>query len=191
MQRIVPIEAATKAQGFIFTSTNGVAQAVRMLNAPSGPAWCVGDRTADMARAAGFDAVSADGNAEDLIALLKSVVPTQPIAHIRGKHARGDIGPRLRQAGIDCEDVVAYTQDPLPLTDEAKDRIEGAEPTIIPLFSPRTTALLLDQATPGPNAHMIAISAAAACGKKIQVVSAPTGKAMFDATVATFRALKP
>lgn len=186
--RIVPMVAKTEAKGFVFTSTNGVVQAQRM-DVARGPAWCVGERTAQAALNAGFEAVSANGNAEDLIEIVRTAAPRMPIAHIRGQHARGDIGPRLRHAGINCADVVAYTQEPLKLTAEAKTVIEGANPVIIPLFSPRTTALLFEQATPGPNARLIAISEQAAQGLDMRIARTPDGNAMFDAVLATIRAL--
>lgn len=187
LMEIEPLPASTDAGGFVFTSTNGVAQAVR-IGKSSGRAWCVGDRTAAVATAAGFDATSAKGTAEDLIAMIKADPPDGHIAHVRGEHARGDIGPRLRHAGIDCADVIAYTQAPNPLPQHAIALIEGSDPTIIPLFSPRATALLFDQAVPSPSAHLIAISDAAAAAHKMQIVDRPDGKAMLQAVVAAFRA---
>ena len=62
----------------------------------------------EMAREAGFDAVSAQGTVEDLLALILAEGPKAALAHIRGKEARGDLGPRLRANGINCVDVVAY-----------------------------------------------------------------------------------
>ncbi len=188
LMQIDPIPAQTDAGGFVFTSTNGVARAVAM-NVARGPAWCVGDRTAQAASKAGFDAMSAHGNAQDLIELILSHNPFGPIAHIRGRHARGDIAPRLRAAGIECADIIAYEQSPKPLSQNAIDLIEGADPVIIPLFSPRATELLFDQATPDPAAHLIAISRQAACGRQMQIADRPDGAAMLQATLAAFRAL--
>ena len=190
LMQILPLDVQIDAQGFIFTSTNGVAQAVR-LGRMTGPAWCVGDRTTDAATAAGFAAKSAKGTAEDVIALVKSEAPTGRIAHVRGEHARGDVGPRLRAAGIDCVDVIAYTQSPIDLPADVVDLIEGAEPIIIPLFSPRATALLMSQATLGPNVQMVAISRQTAGGHQMQIAETPDGHAMVRATVAAYRGLNP
>ena len=106
LQRIDPVDVVCAAKGVIFTSTNGVAQAER-LGMTSGPAWCVGDRTAQVAKAAGFDAVSAGGDVEDLLKLILTDRPAFSLAHIRGRDARGDLAPRLRAAGIDCTDCIA------------------------------------------------------------------------------------
>ena len=184
---IAPLDASSDAHGFIFTSSNGVAAAVRM-NVARGAAWCVGDRTADMANAAGFDAQSAGGNAEDLIELVKCTAPAIPIAHIRGEHARGDIGPRLRAAGLNCIDVVAYTQTGLMLQPDVIARIEGGNLAIIPLFSPRATKLLMEQVKMGPNVRLIAISEQTAGSHNMIVAAQPNGLAMLAAVIAAFRA---
>ena len=158
LQRIDPVEADCSAKGVIFTSTNGVVQAER-LGLKSGLAWCVGDRTTQAAQAAGFDAVSASGDVENLLKLILIDPPAFSVAHIRGRDARGYLAPRLRAAGVDCADCIAYSQTPIPMTTEAMRAIEeGAEPVIIPLFSPRAAALLIDQVSLGANVTLIAIS---------------------------------
>jgi uroporphyrinogen-III synthase len=181
LQRIDPIEANCTARGAIFTSSNGVAQAAR-LGLTSGPAWCVGDRTAQLARDAGFDAVSADGDVENLMALIFAAPPDVPVAHIRGNEARGDIGPRLRAAGIDCSDCIAYLQTPLDLTPSAITAIRGAHPVIIPLFSPRAARLLSEQIALGDHVTLVAISPAVAelCKARTVTAQRPNGQAMLD-----------
>lgn len=184
LQRIDPVDVNCSALGAIFTSTNGVAQAER-LGMTSGPAWCVGDRTAQAAQAAGFDVVSAGGDVEDLLKLILSANPEIPLAHIRGRDARGDLAPRLRVAGIDCADCIAYIQTPVPMTTEALDAINGAEPVIIPLFSPRAATLLLGQVTMQDNVTLIAISktvAVALGDHRIILADRPDGPAMLKAS---------
>lgn len=184
LQRIDPVGATCSARGAIFTSTNGVAQAER-LGMTSGPAWCVGDRTAQAAHAAGFDAVSAGGDVEDLLKLILSANPEIPLAHIRGRDARGDLAPRLRAAGIDCADCIAYNQIPVPMTTEALAAINGADPVIIPLFSPRAATLLLGQVAMTDNVTLIAISktVASALGDHRSIlVDRPDGPAMLAAS---------
>ena len=183
---IVPLAVDFQAGEVIFTSTNGVAQASRLGHRP-GRAWCVGDRTAEMATAAGFDAISAHGTVEDLLALILAENPQGKLAHIRGKEARGDPGPRLRAAGIDCADVIAYVQKPVPLSSDARARIAGADPVIIPLFSPHSATLLVRQVKIGPNAIILAMSDAVAkmvLDRDVEVVPAPNGGAMLAAVIA-------
>lgn len=189
---IVPLEAKCTSNAYIFTSTNGVAQTKR-LGLRGVRAWCVGDRTAEMARAAGYDSISARGTVEDLISLILAQKPQGAIAHIRGKEARGDLGPRLRAAGIKCSDVIAYEQRPLPLSPEVKAKIEGGDPVIIPLFSPKSAALLVEQTRIGPNAVLLAMSEAVAKvfpAGRAHVVSEPNGLAMLNAVIAQCRGAK-
>jgi uroporphyrinogen-III synthase len=66
VMKIVPIavdDLADPVTGVVFTSENAVLQAERFGFAPGLPAWCVGDRTADVARREGFEARSAGGDA--------------------------------------------------------------------------------------------------------------------------------
>ena len=193
LQTIVPIEAECHAQGFVFTSTNGVAQAER-LGLASGPAWCVGDRTMREAEIAGFDAKSAHGNVEDLIAMILMQNPRMELAHIRGREARGDVAHRLSAAGVACADVIAYDQRPVDLSQEAKVAIEGANPAIIPLFSPRAAALLVKQVKIGPNAVLIVMSAAVAkplSSYRVEVLNAPSGHTMLEAVIAACSKVSP
>ncbi len=182
---IVPLDAVCPQVTPIFTSTNGVAQAAR-LGLSGGPAWCVGDRTAEVAREIGFEAISAHGTVEDLLRLILARDQSGPLVHVRGKEARGDLGPRLRAAGRDCADVIAYEQRPLAVSQVARAHIEGAELVIIPLFSPRSAALLCSDVVIGPNAIVLAMSNAVAkevAGAPVQVIDAPTGDAMLAATI--------
>jgi len=185
LQEIVPIEASCEADAFIFTSSNGVAQAAR-LGLKGGHAWCVGDRTAELARSVGFDAISAQGTVEEVLAMILADAPQGKIAHIRGKEARGDLGPRLRAAGINCVDVIAYEQREVALTPEAKAAIAGTTPVVLPLFSPRSAALLVGQVIIGPNVVILAMSDAVAKiipDQIAEVVPSPEGAAMLVATI--------
>ena len=184
LQRIDEVDADCAAKGFIFTSNNGVVQAGR-LGLISGFAWCVGDRTAQAARTSGFDAISAHGDVEDLLKLILADSPIFPLAHIRGRNTRGDLAPRLRAAGINCVDCIAYVQTPIPMTSEALQIIEGVGSVVIPLFSLRSATLLRDQVSFGPNITFIAISptvASVLSGHKVIVAERPDGLAMVAAT---------
>lgn len=181
--------------GVVFTSENGVAQAGPM-GVPGGlPAFCVGDRTAEAARGAGYDAVSADGDAEALIALILSSGTRGPLLHLRGAHARGNVAARLIAAGISCEAVVAYRQIALPLTDDALAALRGDRPVVLPLFSPRTVSIMAQNGPFVAPLHVVAISAAAArqavamSPHNIVRAARPTGAAMLSATAETVMAL--
>ncbi|WP_411891212.1 uroporphyrinogen-III synthase [Yoonia sp. SDW83-1] len=191
--QIVPLPVEVpQVSGLIFTSANGVAQAAR-LNLPAGlPAWCVGDRTAEAATEAGFAAKAGPGNAAELITTIVAACPTGPLAHIRGRHARGDVAAKLTKAGIACADLVAYDQAPQPLSAAAMRALSGEKPVVLPLFSPRTVTILSDQGPFTAPLHIVAISDAALpdlSAASVHIAAGPTGDAMLAATIAALSAL--
>ncbi len=131
--------------GLILTSETG-AEAARRLSADRGDlprrAFCVGDRTAQAAADAGFQAVSAAGDAAALITLIKATGPGGRHLHLRGEDTTGDITQHIDAMNISCTEAIVYRQQPQPLTAEAADLLAGSDPVIIPLFSPRSADLL-------------------------------------------------
>lgn len=127
--------------GVIFTSPAGVAAAERLGVALPGRAWCVGEKTAERARAAGFDASAAAGDAEALVSDLLAKRPEGRLLHLRGEDVRGSVAERLISAGIETVSAVVYRQVPQALTLEAMEllRLDGV--VVVPLFSPRSTGL--------------------------------------------------
>ena len=145
----------------IFTSTNGVAAYVAAKGPDNLPCYTVGDATACAARKAGLRAISAGGNADALIQRILQDGAPGPMLHLRGAYARGGIAERLSAQGCAVSQAVVYTQNALPLTAEAQTVLEGETPVIIPLFSPRSAALLGSGPFAAP-VHVIAISEAVA-----------------------------
>jgi len=176
--------------GLILTSENGASAALRMGFPPGTPVWAVGERTARAAQ--GFAVTAAEGDAESLIALILSQRAPGPLLHIRGEHARGDIAARLAAVGIPTSEVVAYAQDAQPLSPEALSALMGNDPVILPLFSPRSSVIILSQASCAAPLHVAAISPAAAAPFKgvaasLTVATEPGSAAMVVATVAAIR----
>ena len=126
LQRIddlpVPPEAFARADGLIFTSRNGV-RAWQRAGAPVRPCYCVGDATAALARAAGLDAISAEGNADALVARMQADAPGGRWLHLRGEHARGAVAGRLTTKGVRASEVVAYRQAAQELDDTVRWRL--------------------------------------------------------------------
>ena len=179
MMKIRPRDVALpKDAELVLTSQN----AISALPAGRWRTWCVGDRTAEAARAAGLEAASAQGDVEALLRLLLQVRPG-PLVHVRGAHATGDLAERLRAAGLEAGEVVAYDQVPLPLTEEAAALLARRGPVVLPLYSPRSADLVA--AHPGPwraDVHGVAISEAAAeafgRAARVTVAEAPNGEAV-------------
>lgn len=134
--------------GLVFTSESGVAAFASAWAGRTHPVWCVGTRTADAARAAGFACVASaadgGGDAEALLRLLLDAQPRTPLLHVRGAFARGDLAPRLTAAGLLCEGCILYDQEARPLTPQARTALRGSVPVVLPLFSPRSATLCAD-----------------------------------------------
>jgi uroporphyrinogen-III synthase len=127
--------------GMIFTSETGVTALGRLRPACGLPAWCVGDRTAQAARLAGYDARSAAGDAAALVAAVLADAPPGPLLHARGSDSRGAVAERLTQEGVRTFEAVVYAQRPVPLSPRARRLLEASDPVLVPLFSPRSAAL--------------------------------------------------
>ncbi len=128
LMRIVPVDhdsaAVTGAKALIFTSENAVPAA----GAGAGRrAICVGPRTADVARAAGFDVTEGPGDAAGLMPSLIGLGPEW--LHPHGRHVAAE---------LPVPGIVVYDQQPLPLSYPARALLAGDRPVILPLFSPRS-----------------------------------------------------
>jgi uroporphyrinogen-III synthase len=193
---IVPVAAQIDQPDYlIFTSVNGVA-AAEALKLPKGlTAWCVGAKTAEAAKAAGFGTVTGPGDAKGLVNDIITQRPNGQFAHIRGQHTRGDICARLTDAGLRCVDVIGYDQRPVPLTPEAKAALSATSPLIFPVFSPRTATILSNAGPFVAPIHVVALSGAVKDAVDmhsvtgISVAARPDADAMIDATLAAMRAL--
>lgn len=148
----LPADLCSDLGGVIFTSETGVEAFARLWRGAPLPAWCVGDRTAAAAQAAGFDARSSQGDATALVAALVAAPPAGPLLHARGRDATGDVAGALNRQGLLVAEAIVYAQIAQPLTVEARALLEGGRPVAVPLFSPRTARLLV-QALPGDQPH--------------------------------------
>lgn len=177
----------------VLTSENGAARAGELGLGPL-EAWCVGPRTAEVARAGGFRVIESGPDAERLLAALLAVRPAGPFLHLRGEHARMEVAERLREAGFDARDAVSYRQEALPPTPEAREALDGARPLVAPLFSPRSAALLAAW-TPRAPLHVVAMSEAVAeearpiVPASLTIARSPDGEAMVEATLGAWARL--
>ncbi|MGC9417513.1 MAG: uroporphyrinogen-III synthase [Rhodovulum sp.] len=154
----IPLEGVG---GLVFTSENGVAAYAGVSDNRTLPAYCVGDRTARAARAAGLRARSARGTAVELIQDIAADPPGGRLLHLRGEHARGDVCGGLAAQGIDAADRVVYAQRALPFAPDVLQRVAAAPLTLLPLFSPRSAQLVAEQLGTFPNRlYLVTMSAA-------------------------------
>jgi uroporphyrinogen-III synthase len=141
-------------KGVIFTSANGV------IHGPAGHrqmAYCVGEQTTRAASRRGWDARQAGPDAQGLIASLCANPPAHPLLHLGGVHTRGEIAATLTQAGIATDHIAVYDQILVPLDAQAIGALNDR--CIVPVFSPRSAAQLVQQAKGRlSRAHIIALS---------------------------------
>lgn len=160
--RIEPLEAQAP-QGVIavLTSEQGARRAADL--GATGLAYCVGDRTAAVARSLGFRARSAAGNVSALIRMIETEQPTVPLLHFRGEHSTGALSDQLNAAGFDTGELVVYRQTARPLSPDAMALLGADRPVVVPLFSPRSAELFVQAvAAPGAPLRPVAISQSAA-----------------------------
>lgn len=182
--------------GLVLTSAGALAT-VASRTMPKGlPAWCVGDRTAEAARAAGFDAHSAAGDAEALVALILAASPGGQLLHLHGAQSRGDVAGRLAAAGQVCASLVVYRQEARALSDEARKALAGDEPVVLPLFSPFSARTVTDQGPFAAPLHLISLSPAVARvappgAETALTLPTPDGDAMIAAIIGKLQELIP
>lgn len=173
----------------IFTSAQAV-EASRLLGRGLPRlAWCVGQKTAQVATAAGFQARSADGDAEDLARCLLKDPPDGRILYLRGVDTRGNLLEFLTSFGLQVDVAIVYAQEPQPLSPAALSLLSAPGDLLVPLFSPRTASLFRAALPPGSPArlHLAAMSAAVAeplAGlphAALCIARRPDGPAMLDA----------
>ncbi len=172
-----PTLAKRPYSALILTSETGAQSVAHHPNLPS-RAYCVGHRTAQTARSLGLTALSADGDAGDLIALIRAAAESGPLLHLRGVDARGDIAATLSAAGIPTDQSITYDQRPQPLSAAARALLDGANPVLLPLFSPRTATLLAAQ---GPFRAPLLVASLSAAVAAAAAPLAATRQATADA----------
>ncbi|MAU52952.1 MAG: hypothetical protein CMN17_11415 [Roseovarius sp.] len=138
----------TGREVLVFTSRHGVEGFCRLSPRRDLRAYAVGEATAEAARARGFDACPAGGDAAALLALIGRDGTTGPFLHPRGAHVAADIAGTLRARGHDAAEAVVYTQEARPLSSEARAALAGHAPVILPLLSPRSGRLFFAEAGP-------------------------------------------
>ncbi len=184
-QADLPLDGVTD---IVFTSQNGVAGFARLSQRRDMRAWCVGGRTAEAARAAGFATQTGPGDAAGLLDAILTARPTGRVIWPRGHEAAVDIAKPLNSAGIETFSPVIYAADPCAPTPEATALLAQPGPVLLPLFSARSAAIVADWAQ-GCRAQitLIAISqgvadAASTMGAtRIAVAVRPDEAAMLDA----------
>ena len=145
----VPVLAIRRVEGnarrlpaaIVFSSANGVRHHHAHDALLGLPVFAVGDRTADVAREAGYRRVfSAEGDVGDLQRLIIRSLPPSRIVHFCAREAAGDLAGFLGGRGYEVERRVVYATEPVPL--RALVDVRRSLPAVdgIMLHSPRAAA---------------------------------------------------
>lgn len=181
----------------ILTSEAG-AQAVGQLRPGLPPrAFCVGERTAAVARAKGLDAISLGNTADQLLVALRT--ETGPFLYLRGQQVSADISAILSARGQPAAEAVVYAQHPQNLTADARALLARPGPVVLPLYSARSAGLFLAACPPDIRAtlHPCLIAPAVLDAlpeplkRQAVVADNPGGPAMQAAILRVIRSLVP
>lgn len=173
----------------IFTSTNAVAAVANADLQQGMTAWCVGAKTAEAAKKAGFNPFTGPGDAAGLVADIAAVGPKRALMHFRGAHTRVEICQQLRSQGLNCREMIVYDQRPLALSEPAKEQLMARGTVLLPLFSPRSAAILAQQGRFTARLHIVAMSDAVAraaqslAPQSITIAERSDEEAMLTATI--------
>jgi len=152
-----------QAEALIFTSEQAIAPLVAASPAEGRIAYCVGARTAQVARAAGFEVVQGAAGAAELFDVITAHHREGPLLHARGREIAFPLAERLNSAGIETKEAILYAQVAQLPSMEARGLLAGETPVIVAVFSPnsgRQLAPLLGEAH--APLRLAAISEAAA-----------------------------
>lgn len=159
---VVRIEALTAPDlstydAVIFTSESGVA----VVRGEPGPrvAWVVGPRTAAAASAAGYSVQGGGGDVDALIDSIQAARPDGALIHLRGAESRGNLAPRLCDAGLNVKAAVVYRQTDCEISPAGRAALAGQVPLVLPVFSVQSARRLLAYDIDAPHT-VVAISAA-------------------------------
>lgn len=149
-----------------FTSANGARAFAKLSPRRDVPVFCVGARTAEAAREAGFtNVLSADADVEALAVLINDKAPKgSHVLHAGNEEARGDLTGRLRSAGHSASFAAIFRAIPVKAPGPVLSRhLAGTrEFEAVLVHSPRAAAILAEFAAGSAATFDVAAMSAAA-----------------------------
>ena len=155
-------------EAMVFTSENGVAAIARARPRRGLKAYCVGSRTATVARQVGFEAIAADGTSDSLADLIAQTDVQEPILYVRGRVVARDLASMLKIRGVALDERVMYEQVPQNLSARARAALH-TKCCILPLFSEKTAIRLDEQAGDLPDLGHCVICMSGAIAQTLRV----------------------
>lgn len=194
MFAVEPLPAALpRFDALAFTSANGVRAFAKLSERRDAPAFCVGGRTAEAARDAGFaKVVSADGDVAALVETIASLAaPDARVLHSGNETSRGDLAGTLTARGRAAVFVPTYRAVPVERPGPAlAAQLEGrASFDAVLAHSPRGAEILggfLARAANRAPFGLAAMSKAAAAplaafAERIEIATTPDEAALLAA----------
>lgn len=186
-------------QGVVFTSANGVRALVERTPPPVPTAWCVGPATCAEARASGFaNTISADGNADDLAALImaKADPAAGALLHIANAAAGRVLVSALAAAGFDARFAGLYAPHAASrFAGLAKRALESGNVSAVLFHSARGARAFAALAAPFDLSQTVAVGvsekALAPAARLGWLASAAAEKPNEDALLAALRHTMP
>ncbi len=153
---IVRLECNVAVQdysGIILTSENGAVSAPEMTRDLT--AWCVGVRTAAVAREKGYKVKVADEGAQSLVKLILQEHSGDRLLWLRGRKVSMDIVSELRMEGIRADEQEVYDQRLGRLNGQATTALNSGR-CLLPIYSGRTASALSQAAAGMPDlGHLV------------------------------------
>ena len=179
-----------------FTSENGARAASRIWSGPKGTAYCVGDRTAQVAEEFGWKSISANGTGRDLAEMIAQANHSGVVLWPCGDQVRDEFIKTADRLGIKIKQLPVYHMGPTQNGPNIRAFVQASRLTIIPVFSPKGSESAFKWiADLGDKLHVVAIShAAATCFDGIcpvTIAEAPNGTAMIRAIASIYPSVAP
>lgn len=178
----------TGCTAVIFTSANAVTGFCRLSPRRDLVALCVGARTAEVARRAGFAASEGPGDAEGLARQIVNNGGHRRLVYPHGAEIAFDMEGHLVEAGIDLVSTVVYDQVSCAADDRLLAALRAGAPLLLPLFSPasarRVAEVMADARAPLLVAAMserVAKAALALDPAAMRIAARPDAPAMLAA----------
>ena len=147
-----PIDLPETLDGVIFSSGNAVRAFAAGSNRRDLTAFCVGRRTAELARETGFNDVrNADGSFDALVDLIVAAAPIS-VHYPHAEDVSGDLPAALKAHGIACTGSVVYRARPTSGPDEAvRDALLAGALDVVTIWSRRNARLFRESLEVRPD----------------------------------------
>lgn len=172
----------------VFTSETAVRAVERLSTDRTAVAWCVGPRTEEAARTAGFRTRGGPGSAEGLAEAIIVAEPEGLVFCPTAADRAFDMAETLKKAGIETISTEIYTQEACPPNADAVALLAKSGPVILPIFSARSGRLAAAAFASRPArlliaaiSEQVAAEARALAPERMVVASTPDAEALIAA----------